>query len=290
MEFETDHGADIQDAQFDFYGSLIATASLDQTVKVFLLTNDSKLDLQTDLKGHKGPVFRVAWAHPKFGKILGSCGYARQVILWREESAGHWETLLQDDSFPGPVNAIQFAPSHLGLIFAVAGSDGFVSIFHFNTGRNQWVKKNVLVHNFSVNSLSFSPEGNESCFKMVTGGSDNLVRFWRLSTQNLEEAEEEKVATEKGHSDWVRSVSWAPSLCGGKEMAASCSLDGTAKVWGRGEERWEVEATIEMEKVPCSVVWSPLGDRLVVTDQDGEAHFYQSKSKGTWEKILFEEN
>ena len=28
---------------------------------------------------HEGPVWQVAWAHPKFGSILASCSYDRKV-------------------------------------------------------------------------------------------------------------------------------------------------------------------------------------------------------------------
>lgn len=28
---------------------------------------------------HEGPVWEVAWAHPKFGNLLASCSYDRKV-------------------------------------------------------------------------------------------------------------------------------------------------------------------------------------------------------------------
>jgi protein transport protein SEC13 len=38
---------------------------------------------------HGGPVWQVAWAHPKFGHILASCSYDGKVFIWKEEvSAG----------------------------------------------------------------------------------------------------------------------------------------------------------------------------------------------------------
>lgn len=33
---------------------------------------------------HEGPVWQVAWAHPKFGSILASCSYDGTVIVWQE--------------------------------------------------------------------------------------------------------------------------------------------------------------------------------------------------------------
>jgi WD40 repeat protein len=34
---------------------------------------------------HTGPVWQVAWAHPKFGHILASCSYDGKVIIWKEQ-------------------------------------------------------------------------------------------------------------------------------------------------------------------------------------------------------------
>lgn len=35
--------------------------------------------LPPPLSSHEGPVWQVAWAHPKFGNILASCSYDRKV-------------------------------------------------------------------------------------------------------------------------------------------------------------------------------------------------------------------
>jgi len=34
---------------------------------------------------HSGPVWQVAWAHPKFGHILASRSYDGKVIIWKEQ-------------------------------------------------------------------------------------------------------------------------------------------------------------------------------------------------------------
>ena len=42
------------------------------------------------ITSHDGPVWQVAWAHPKFGNILASCGYDHRVIVWREVAENQW--------------------------------------------------------------------------------------------------------------------------------------------------------------------------------------------------------
>ncbi len=101
------------DAQLDYYGKRLATCSSDRTVKVFdVVEGETKPTGQT-LKGfvghnlclsraflrplysHTGPVWQIAWAHPKFGHILASCSYDGKVLIWKEQpgqgpSAGGW--------------------------------------------------------------------------------------------------------------------------------------------------------------------------------------------------------
>ena len=104
---------------------------------------------------HTGPVWQVAWAHPKFGNILASCSYDGQVLIWREQtqgpSAGTW-TKIKEHSlhtasgtstsavlmqqlyltiFRCTVNSISWAPHELGAILACASSDGKLSVLTF---------------------------------------------------------------------------------------------------------------------------------------------------------------
>lgn len=49
---------------------------------------------------HTGPVWQVAWAHPKFGQILASCSYDGKVIIWKEQQgqgpgAGGWSKIKE---------------------------------------------------------------------------------------------------------------------------------------------------------------------------------------------------
>ena len=69
------------DSQFDYYGSKLATASSDRTVRVFSVTAGQQPQPLATLHGHEGPVWQVAWAHPKWGTVLASCSYDRKVIV-----------------------------------------------------------------------------------------------------------------------------------------------------------------------------------------------------------------
>ncbi len=67
-----------------------------------------------------------------------------------------------------------------------------------------------------VNSVAFSPDGKT----ILSGSSDNSLKWWNLSTQNV-------VKTLKGHDYPIESVVFAPD---GK-TALSASKDNTIKYW-----------------------------------------------------------
>ena len=95
------------DAQLDYYGRRLATASSDRTIRVFDVEQDDSYKLVDTLQGsvkplqketisgsltdthtlarrHEGPVHALAWAHPSFGSILASCSFDGKVFIWKE--------------------------------------------------------------------------------------------------------------------------------------------------------------------------------------------------------------
>jgi protein transport protein SEC13 len=135
--------------QLDFYGKRLATCSSDKSVKVFDVNADGSYSLVDTLRGHEGPVWEVAWAHPKFGSILASCSYDGRVFVWREgQGAGTgWQRVKEhslhnasgarcSDMAPtrserSSVNSIAWAPHELGATLACASSDGKISMVSF---------------------------------------------------------------------------------------------------------------------------------------------------------------
>jgi WD40 repeat protein len=61
---DTGHEDMIHDAQMDFYGTRLATCSSDRSVRIFDV-KDGTQSLNQTLVGHEGPVWQVAWAHPR---------------------------------------------------------------------------------------------------------------------------------------------------------------------------------------------------------------------------------
>jgi protein transport protein SEC13 len=140
------------DAQLDYYGKRLATCSSDRTVKVFDVVDGGATGQGETLRGHEGPVWQVAWAHPKFGPILASASYDGKVVIWKDNGAssagatsgsygyaasaastGGWTKIKEHGMHSASVNSIAWAPHELGSILACASSDGNVSVLTFNS-------------------------------------------------------------------------------------------------------------------------------------------------------------
>lgn len=89
---DTGHEDMIHCAELDYYGLTLATCSSDSSVRIFDIRHGAQI-LVADLKGHQGPVWQIAWSHPKYGNALASCSYDRKVIVWKINDAGRWVKL-----------------------------------------------------------------------------------------------------------------------------------------------------------------------------------------------------
>jgi protein transport protein SEC13 len=129
------HNDMIHDCQFDYYSKKLATCSSDTTIKVFDVNGDI-YHCSATLTVHEGPVWQVAWAHPKFGVLLASCSYDGSVVVQKEVSAGNWTRVYEQKFSDASVNSIAWAPHELGLVLACATSDGKVAILEYKN--NMW--------------------------------------------------------------------------------------------------------------------------------------------------------
>ncbi|XP_022663904.1 protein SEC13 homolog [Varroa jacobsoni] len=304
---DTSHEDMIHDCQMDFFGTRLATCSSDMSVKVFDLRGGNQ-KLVADLRGHEGPVWQISWAHPMFGSLLASCSYDRRVIIWRE-NAGQWTQWHEFKSHDSSVNAVQFAPYECGLMFAAASSDGSVSILSSGNNGATWdLSKITGAHLMGVNSVSWAPyvapcslfdnvdhqigDANSDhqnggapgrpYMRLVTGGSDNLVKIWKYSEDQSSWVEEQSL---EAHQDWVRDVAWCPSAAFSNcSMIASCSQDRTVIIWtsNDGNKTWKGQVLNTFDDVIWHVSWSLNGDMLAVSGGDNKITLWKCSPDHRW--------
>lgn len=277
------HNDLIHDAELDYYGKRLATCSSDKTIKLFEIDGENQWPIDT-LRGHEGPVWQVAWGHPKFGVILASCSYDGKVMLWREENR-QWTNIATHEKHQASVNSVCWAPAEYGPLLLCASSDGQVSVVEF---RDDAKPQSTLIpaHQVGVNAASWAPAvptpGEPMPRRFVTGGGDNLVKVWRYDSNSQTYIIE---ATLEGHSDWVRDVAWSPSFLS-KSYIASASQDKTVIIWTQQSSgKWE-KRLLQQEKFPdviWRVSWSLSGSILAVSGGDNKVTLWKENLKGDWE-------
>ena len=143
---ETHHDDMIHDIQFDYYSKRVASCSSDRTIKIFdvQVGGDGNLNYHNcaTLTGHEGPVWQVAWAHPKFTpQLLASCSYDGSIIIYQELSKNTWTRMYQHHIAEGSVNSICWAPPSEAMdspTLAYATSQGGFGIIHFDRTKSNW--------------------------------------------------------------------------------------------------------------------------------------------------------
>ncbi|XP_011211710.2 protein SEC13 homolog [Bactrocera dorsalis] len=288
---DTGHEDMIHNAVLDYYGLHLATCSSDGSVKVFDVKNGNQI-LIADLKGHQGPVWQVAWAHPKFGNLLASCSYDRKVIVWKEGAANEWTKFYEYNNHDSSVNSVAFAPAEYGLILACGSSDGSISILTCNIEYGVWDSKKISnAHTIGCNAISWcsstvpepafdqrSSTRNTAVKRLASAGCDNCVKIWREDADRW--VEENRL---EGHSDWVRDVAWAPSIGLARSQIASASQDRHVIIWNSTDfTTWSSTILHTFDDVVWSVSWSMTGNILAVTGGDNKVTLWKENNENQW--------
>ena len=292
--FDTAHSGTIHDAQTDYYGRRLATASSDNSVRIWDVSTEQQAFL-AELRGHEAPVWQVSWSHPKFGSLLASCAYDKSVIVWKETRAGTWEQIYRDATHTGSVNSIAWCPWEYGLAFATASADGSVAVTTFKGG-NSWERKVIhRAHLYGANAVSWAPATSPATLasgpavdsaqlaakRIVSGGCDDKVKIWREG----DDGEWIEVHEASGHSDWVRDVAWRPNVGIPSNTIASCSEDKTVLIWTQDMDGkpWKVGFTLNMGAPVWRLSWSLTGSLLAVACADNSVSlFKENADDGEW--------
>jgi len=321
LSFDTAHEDVIHDAQFDYYGKRLATASSDRTIKIFSVEPGQPERLQTTLTGHEGPVWQVCWAHPKFGSIMASCSYDGTVVVWKETGAGSaaapaqfkpqqqfgfnqgapsssssWIKVKEHRLHDASVNSIAWAPHEFGLSLACASSDGQISVITYRPEDSSWDVKSFPAHQIGCNAVSWcaSPASDYlaamasgqqpkplTSKRLVSGGCDNLAKVWVFDEG---ESAWKLEASLEGHSDWVRDVAWAPS----GNIIASGSQDKQVFIWKNtsGATWTKTPLSESFPETIWRLSWSTAGNLLAVSCGDNTVSLWrEGPVGGAWELV-----
>lgn len=275
---DTKHEGMIYDAQFDFYGKRLVTCSADGTIKVFLYSGDSIVQLAC-LLHHQRAVLSVSWAHPLFGSLLASSGVDCKVFILEEKSPSNWTKVYENASYEAPVNSIAWGPWEVGAVLLTCSFDGCISLI--SKSQETWESVKFLAHPGGVCSVSWSPviSVNTAYRAFASGGADCKVKVWTELDGSYESESLEL------HSNAVRWVDWRPIINTAREMLVSCSEDCTVVLWLKPlkKDSWRGMEILRLRTPVWKVSWNSMGNVIAVSAGDNLTRVLRETHEGTWE-------
>jgi len=240
------HSGPVASVAFSPDGKRLASASKDQTVKVW---NAATGQETLTLKGHSTSVLSVAFSPD--GKRLASASNDGTVKVWDAMSGQETLTLKHANW----VWSVTFSPD--GKRLASASND--VKVWDAMSGQQILTLKG---HNGAVMRVAFSPDGK----RLASASFDKTLKVWDATSG-------QETLTLKGHTDGVLSVAFSPD---GKRLA-SAGNDQTLKVWDAtsGQETLTLKGHRDMV---MDVAFSPDGKWLASAGSDQTGKVWDATS------------
>ena len=197
------HWSDVRSVSFSPDGSLLASGSSDDTIRLWDVKTGNLLHTLT---GHRGGVLSVSFSPD--GSLLASGSWDDTIGLWDVKTGNLLHTLT---GHRGGVTSVSFSPD--GSLLASGSSDDTIRLWDVKTGN---LLHTLTGHRGGVLSVSFSPDGS----LLASGSGDDTIRLWDVKTGK-------RLRTLTGHVSAVLSVSFSPD----GSLLASGSWDDTIGLW-----------------------------------------------------------
>ena len=278
----TGHEGEVNDVAFSPDGSLIATASNDNTARIWEAATGIH---RITLRGHSNLVGAVAFSPD--GSLIATASDDRTARTWDTATGTHRTTFNGHEDW---ARSVVFSPD--GTLLATASKDGTARTWDTATGtqratfrrNDQWVRRVVFSpdgtllatasrdetariwdtatgtrrttldgHSDALNSVAFSPDGS----LIATASRDRTVQIWDTATGISSHIL-------RGHVDWVRDVAFSAD----GTLIATASRDGTVCLWDT--TNWTQRSTLRVTgRSPVrSVAFSPDGSLIATASGD----------------------
>lgn len=220
----------IRDVAFQPDTDLLATAGDDGCIRIW---DAETVQLKSVFVGHNDAVVKIEWSPD--GTRLASLSTDGSIRVWKAVNGG----LIADLKPKTPAEDIIWSPDGIQL---ASRSRGEVLLWQTDSGEQM---QRVTHGDADVHSVDWSSDGK----RIVTSGSDAVIRFW--STESGSERDALKY-----HNAAVKQVTFSPD----DRYLASCGAEGIV-IWEHDQD-WRVIDQNQYDHSFTDASWSPDGKTL----------------------------
>lgn len=202
-----------------------------------------------EFRGHRDVLYDAELSRDS--KVLATCGYDREIILWNAQTGEQLRTLSGHN---GAVYDIAFSPDNQFLVSASA--DDTCKVWRVADGERMDTLSQPLKEEYCV---AFSPDGK----RIVAGGADNNLRVWDFISTDKPRINPMPFAR-FAHEGAVLNLEFSAD---GSQLV-SIAEDRTMKVW-ETENYTELKLWENQSEVADALAILPDGKEFAVGRLDG---------------------
>mmetsp|Transcript_27236 Transcript_27236/g.49998 ORF Transcript_27236/g.49998 Transcript_27236/m.49998 type:complete len:319 (-) Transcript_27236:55-1011(-) len=282
--FDTAHGGVVHDAQLDYYGRRLATASADGHIRLWDTSMPEMPTFLEDLGNHSGAVCQVMWSPPEVGTLLASAGTDGRLMVWGPvEADKQWAMLhCEDLQTHGCLCGLAWAAAGHGPTLACASSSGVVTILS-HQGTIKAVGDNEIAHHWQAQSFQAHAQAT-LCVSwasppVATDASLGLsgarfasvaaddIRVWRWDERQCAWQQDLQVVPSSEASSSAkpfRSIAWKP--WGGVAEVLAVAGGSSVSIWVQSADgSWSLSKEVALGCTAWNLQWADTGSVLLVS-------------------------